>query len=154
MSPVHLVLSLQDEAIVQFVKENYNRKIVEVGVGQRLNVAQKLKESMPVTEILVTDTQEALIRAYEGTSVRAVVDDIFAPSIHVYEGASLIYALNPPLEMIPALEKLAKDVGADLLVRPMSDEQDFFYGNKKWKRIVSHGLPVGWLLSMNGRRPT
>lgn len=154
MNPVRLVLPLQDEAIIHFVKENYNRKIVEVGVGQRLNIAEKLKETMPATEILVTDTQESLIRGYDGSNVRAVVDNVFAPSVQVYEGASLIYALNPPVEMMPALERLAGTVGADLLIRPMSDEQDFFYGNTKWTRVMDHGLPVGWLLVSNGRQPT
>ena len=137
-------------AIVDFVKDNYNRKIVEVGVGQRVNVAEKLKEKMPTTEVLVTDTQESVIRSYNGSSVRAIVDNVFSPRLQVYQGASLIYSLNPPMEMIPAMEKLAKDVGADLLVKPMSDEQDIFY-NSKWKQIVKRGLAIGWLLP-NGRQ--
>ena len=138
-------------AIVEFVKDNYNRKIVEVGVGHRVNVAEKLKETMPTTEVLVTDTQESVIRSYNGSSVRAIVDNVFSPRLHVYQGASLIYSLNPPMEMVPALEKLAKDVGADLLVKPMSDEQDIFYNSSKWKQIVKQGLAICWLLP-NGRQ--
>ena len=134
-------------AIVEFVRDNYNRKIVEVGVGQRMNVAEKLKETMPTTEVLVTDIQESMIRCYNGSSVRAVVDNIFSPNYQVYRGASLIYSLNPPMEMIPALEELAKDIGADLLVKPMSDEQDNFSNRAKWERIVKKGSIVAWLLS-------
>jgi len=133
-------------AIVEFVRENYNRKIVEVGVGQRMNVAEKLKETMPTTEVLVTDIQESMIRCYNGSSVRAVVDNIFSPNYQVYRGASLIYSLNPPMEMIPALEELVKDIGADLLVKPISDEQDIFHNSGKWKRVVKRGLVLGWLL--------
>jgi hypothetical protein len=55
------------------------------------------------------------------------------------------------MEMVPALEKLAKDVGADLLVKPMSDEQDIFYNSSKWKQIVKQGLAICWLLP-NGRQ--
>jgi uncharacterized protein len=138
-------------AIVEFVRDNYNRKIVEVGVGHRARVAEKLKQTMPATEVLVTDTQEAVIRSYNRSGVRAIVDNIFSPSPQVYRGASLIYSLNPPIEIVPALENLAKNIGADLLVKPMSDEQDNFYNSSKWKRIVKQGLVVGWLLPKEHR---
>jgi uncharacterized protein len=134
------------DAVVEFVANNYNTKIVEVGVGHRAIVAEKLKETMPATDVLVTDTQEAVIRSYTGSSVRGIVDDVFSPRLQVYQGASLIYSLNPPVEIMPALEKLAKDVRADLFVKPMSDEQDIFYNSGKWKRVVKQGLIVGWLL--------
>jgi len=140
------VIEMYYAAIVEFVRDNYNRKIVEVGVGHRVNVAEKLKETMPATEVIVTDTQESVIRSYNGSSVRAIVDNIFLPNLQVYQGASLIYSLNPPMEIVPALEKLAKDIGADLLVKPMSDEQDIFYNRGKWKQIVKQGLVVAWLL--------
>lgn len=140
------VFQMHYTAIVEFVRDNYNRKIVEVGVGQTVNVAEKLKETMPTTEVLVTDTQESVIRSYNGSSVRAIVDNVFSPRLHVYQGASLIYSLNPPMEMVPALERLAEDVGADLLVKPMSDEQDIFYNSSKWKQIMKQGLAIGWLL--------
>ena len=139
-------MELRYAAVVEFVGNNYNTKIVEVGVGHRAIVAEKLRETMPATDVLVTDTQEAVIRSYNGSSVRAIVDDIFFPRLQVYQGASLIYSLNPPAEIIPALEKLAKDVRADLFVKPMSDEQDIFYNSGKWKRVVKQGLVVGWLL--------
>ncbi len=146
MKTPQLDMEMRYAAVVEFVGNNYNTKIVEVGVGHRAIVAEKLKETTPATDVLVTDTQEAVIRSYNGSSVRAILDDIFSPRLQVYQGASLIYSLNPPLEIIPALEKLAKDIRADLFVKPMSDEQDIFYNASKWKRIVKQGLVVGWLL--------
>jgi uncharacterized protein len=140
-------LEMGYEAVVEFIENNYNTKIVEVGVGHRGIVAEKLKRTMSATDVIVTDTQEAVIRSHNGSGVRAIVDDVFSPSLQVYRGASLIYSLNPPIEIVPALETLAKDVGADLFVKPMSDEQDIFYNNAKWKRVVKQGLVVGWLLS-------
>jgi uncharacterized UPF0146 family protein len=139
-------LEVHYAAIVEFVRDNYTRKIVEVGVGHRMNVAEKLKETMPTTEVLVTDIQESVIRSYNGSTVRAIVDNVFSPRLQVYQGASLIYSLNPPIEIIPALEELAEDIGADLLVKSISDEQDIFYNRGKWKRVVRQGFVVGWLL--------
>src|SRR5207245_8248832 len=126
------VSEMQNGAIVECVRENYNRKIVEVGVGQRMNVAEKIKETMPTTEVLVTDTRESVIRSYNGSGVRAIVDDVFSPSLHVYQGASLIYSLNPPIEIVRALAKLVKENGADLLVKAMAEEQEIFYNSSKW----------------------
>jgi len=146
VNTTHSVIEMHYAAIVEFVRDNYSRKIVEVGVGHRVNVAEKLKETMPATEVIVTDTQESVIRSYNGSSVRAIVDNIFLPNLQVYQGASLIYSLNPPMEIVPALEKLAKDIGSDLLVKPMSDEQDIFYNRGKWKQIEKQGLVVAWLL--------
>ena len=43
--------------LVDYVRENYSRasKIVELGVGSRIEVAEKIKKHLPLTEILVTD---------------------------------------------------------------------------------------------------
>src|SRR5437879_12969019 len=116
-----------------------------------MNIAEKIKDNIHTTEVLVKDTQEFVIRSYNGSRLRATVYDVFSPSLHVYQGASLIYSLNPPIEIVPALEKLAKEIGADLLVKPMADEQDIFYNSSKWKRVMKQGLAIGWLLPNDHR---
>ncbi len=136
------------EGLVSFVKENYrsSRKIVEVGVGHRIDVALMVKLSLPETEVIVTDKDESWVRSRKTKRVRAVADDVMFPSLPIYEGAGLIYSLHPPPEVVPALESLAGKVGADLIVVPVSDEQEAFHrGN--WKRVVVEGRVVGWLLS-------
>ncbi len=133
------------DELVAFVVENYGRKIVEVGVGHRREVAERLKDLMPAVDILVTDTEQSIIRTYSESKVRALVDDVLLPSLQAYQNASLIYSINPPFELVPALEKLAGKVGSDLLVKPISDEQDIFY-NSNWQRVTTHGHPIGWLL--------
>lgn len=136
------------EGLVSFVKENYRsaRKIVEVGVGHRIDVALMVKLSLPETEVIVTDKDESWVRSRKTKRVRAVADDVMFPSLPIYEGADLIYSLHPPLEVVPALESLAGKVGADLIVVPVSDEQEAFHrGN--WKRVVVEGRVAGWLLS-------
>lgn len=136
------------EGLVRFIRENYRsaRKIVEVGVGHRIDVALMVKLSLPEAEVIVTDKDEKWVRSRKTRRVRAVADDVMFPNLPIYEGAGLIYSLHPPLEVVPALESLAGKVGADLIVVPVSDEREAFHrGN--WKRIVVDGRIVGWLLS-------
>ncbi len=136
------------EQVEYYIKENYGsaRKIVEVGVGHRIDVAIGVKMLIPDAEVIVTDKDESWVRTRRTPRVRAVADDIMFPSIPIYEGAGLIYSLHPPLEMVPALERLAEQVGADLLVVPISDEQEAFQGGG-WRKVVRKGRTVGWLLT-------
>lgn len=163
------------EELVQFITENYPRarKIVEVGVGHRIEVAEKLKENLLSTEVVVTDINETLarqhaksrIRAVADTiifpqptnheqsadHVRAVADDVMYPRLPIYRQASLIYSIHPPVEILPALEELSGKIGADLLVVPIPDEQEAFPPGK-WEKIVRSGRVMGWLLKPKNPR--
>ena len=140
------------DQLVQYVVENYPRarKIVEVGVGHRIDVARKIKEKLPITQVLVTDRDEAWVRQHGEGSVRSVADDVMYPQLSIYEEASLIYSVHPPVEIVPALEKLSGKVAADLLVVPISDEQGAL-PVEKWRKVVRTGRVLGWLLP--GRSP-
>ena len=135
------------EQLIDWIKQNYSdaEKIVEVGVGHRIDVAERISEVLPRAEILVTDKDEAWVRSRKPGRIRAVADDVLIPNFNVYRGASLMYSLNPPGEIIPALEKLANRVGADLLVVPISDERHDL-PQAKWRELAVHGRIVGWLL--------
>jgi hypothetical protein len=134
------------ESFVRFIRQNYRnaRKIVEVGVGHRIDVALMVKMSIPNAEVIVTDKDESWVRSRKTKRVRMVADDVMFPSLPIYEGAGLIYSLYPPLEIVPALEQLAGRVGADLLVVPISDEREAFH-REDWRRVVVEGRTVGWL---------
>ncbi len=136
------------DQLVQYIKENYPtaRKIVEVGVGHRIDVARRVKENLPSTEVLVTDKDEYWVHQHKTGRVRAVADDVMFPHLPIYEHTSLIYSIHPPVEVLPALEELTRKVGADLLVVPISDEQEAFQA-EKWERIIRTGRVVGWLLA-------
>src|SRR5262245_62481618 len=116
------------ESLSEFVAEKYSRarKIVEVGVGHRIDVAVQVKTQIPEAEVVVTDNDESWVRAHRKPKVKAVVDDVSKPRLPVYEGAELIYSLHPPVELVASLELLADRVGADLLIVPVSDEQEIF----------------------------
>jgi uncharacterized UPF0146 family protein len=136
------------EQLVDWIKQNYSGagKIIEIGVGHRINVAQQISEALPKAEILVTDTNESWVRSPKPGRIRAVADDVMFPSLNVYEGASLIYSLHPPGEIVQALEKLANKTGADLLIVPISDERHDL-PQERWRELVVRGRILGWLLN-------
>jgi len=135
------------EQLVDWIKQNYSdaRKIIEVGVGHRIDVAERISRALPLAEILVTDKDESWVRSRKSGRVRAIADDVMFPSLKLYQGASLVYSLHPPGEILPGLEKLANGVGADLLIVPISDERHDL-PQDMWRELVVHGRIVGWLL--------
>src|SRR6266513_1037058 len=132
--------------LVDYVRENYSRvsKIVELGVGSRIDVAEKIKKHLPLTEVLVTDKDEAWVQKNITSRVRAVADDVMFPQTRIYENASLVYSIQPPLEIVAPMVVLAGSVEADLLVVPRSDEQEMFH-HDEWRKLVRSGRTLGWL---------
>lgn len=100
--------------IAEYILKNYKNKVVEVGAGSRPQVALALKEKM---DVVVTDINE---QEYAG--VRFCKDDIFDPDMGIYRNATLIYSIRPPIDIQEAMAKVAMEVGADLLIRPFSNE--------------------------------
>jgi len=139
------------EQLVDWIKQNYSdaRKIIEIGVGHRMDVAEQLSIALPRTEIIATDKDESWVRLRKHGRIRAIADDVMFPSLNLYRGASLVYCLHPPGEILPALEKLANGVGADLLVVPISDERHELEPDR-WRELVIRGRIVGWLLNKGG----
>ncbi len=132
--------------LVEYVRENYSRasKIVELGVGSRIDVAEKIKKQIPLAEVLVTDNDEAWVRKHSIGQVRAVADDVMFPQTWIYENASLVYSIHPPFEIVAPMVVLAGSVEADLLVVPRSDEQEMFH-HDEWRKLVRRGRTLGWL---------
>ena len=102
------------EDLARFILARYSGKVVEVGIGAAPEVALLL---VPQREVVATDK---VGRALGGMAI--VGDDIFSPSLDLYRGASLIYSIRPPLEIQLAMGRLAKKVGAEVMVRPLGDE--------------------------------
>ncbi len=100
--------------LARFILARYSGKVVEVGVG-----------CVPEVALLLAPHIEVLATEKTGRSVGdlfVVADDIFSPNLDLYQEASLIYSIRPPLEMQIAMGKLAHKVGADVIVRPLADE--------------------------------
>jgi uncharacterized UPF0146 family protein len=136
------------EQLVDWIKQNYSdaRKIVEIGVGHRIDVAERLSQALPRAEILVTDKDESWVRSRKPGRIRAIADDVMFPSLNLYRSTSLVYCLHPPGEILPGLEKLANEIRADLLVVPISDEQHDL-PKDRWQELVVRGRIIGWLLN-------
>lgn len=103
------------EDIAEFILKNYRNKVVEVGVGSLPQVALLLKDKL---DVVVTDITEQ-----EYGRVKFCRDDIFAPDTGIYANASLLYSIRPPIDIQDAMAKVAKEVGADLLIRPFGNEK-------------------------------
>ncbi len=100
--------------LARFILSRYSGKVVEVGVGRVPEIALLLSPNMTV----VATDREA--RTVGGLAV--IEDDIFSPKMDLYQGATLLYSIRPPLEMQIAMGRIALDIGADVIVRPLADE--------------------------------
>jgi len=143
-------LTLPDtEDIVDFITSNYSnaKKIVEIGVGNLPSVAIPVKKKLASTTIIVVDIDRAKIREIEQEhpELLATIDDIFHPEYAIYRGASLIYAIRPPPELIPAISNLSTTVNADVLIRPLSSEETGFNFSPKWKLVRHNKATLYWL---------
>lgn len=101
--------------IAEYIKKNYRNRIIEVGVGSLPQVALALKDNM---DVIVTDIDE-----HKYSEIRFVRDDIFSPDLQIYMNASLIYSIRPPIDIQQAIARVAKEVNADLLIRPFGNEK-------------------------------
>lgn len=120
-------MQLKDEQdIIKLIMRIFPKpkKIVEVGVGKLPEIAVKLAEKLPKTEIIATDINIQTIQQIKQRypQIKFVQDDITRPDIKIYQNSDLIYSIRPPPELTPYLLKLAKKVGATLIIRPLSSE--------------------------------
>ncbi|WP_424357812.1 UPF0146 family protein [Methanocella sp. MCL-LM] len=103
--------------LAEYILGHYSpgSRVVEVGIGRHPDIAELLKNTYDFTCTDVTP---------EGPeNLNYVRDDIFRPDLSLYEGASLIYSIRPPVDMQDSIAMIANRVGADLLIRPFSSEK-------------------------------
>jgi uncharacterized UPF0146 family protein len=119
-----------ERCIGEYIAGNY-RRAVEVGIGENTTAAEiLLAAGVPVigTDIGGPDLQGI---------VRIERDDIFCPRIDLYRGTEVIYAIRPPVELVPPLIVLARRINCDLIVYHLGFE---CYGNGG--RIIDCGVPL------------
>jgi len=102
------------KGLVDYIVHTYKYG-VEVGVGHFPDVALALVDAG--LQVFATD-----IKPFQYRGLKVIVDDITEPNKPLYAGAELIYALWPPVELVPYMERLAKEMGAALIVKPLSSE--------------------------------
>lgn len=104
-----------EQLIAEYISERYHFP-VEIGIG-RNHVAAALLAGQGIP---VRATDRYAVPVPDG--VRFRVDDLYSPDAAWYEGADLIYAIRPGVEMVPALIVLARQTGADLVVYHLGGE--------------------------------
>ena len=97
--------------------------IAEIAIGRFEGVADELskKDNIHVIKTDINPKNENIIH-----------DDITRPDLKIYEDVSLIYSIRPPSELQPYLIKLAKMINAQLIIKPLTNE-DLNTGNVKMK---------------------
>ncbi len=103
--------------LAEYIRKNYTGRVVEVGAGYVPDVALSLIQCSGDLQVVVTDKEERSLG-----SVSVENDDLFSPRPELYHGASLLYSIRPPLELQLAMGTLARQIGADVLIRPLEDE--------------------------------
>lgn len=108
-----MILDFRD--IAEYIIDHYKNKVIEVGVGNLPQIALLLKEKL---DIIVTDVNDQNF-----SNVLFYKDDIFDPDLKIYQNASLIYSIRPPIDIQDAIAKTASEVGSDLIIRPFGSEK-------------------------------
>ena len=102
------------EGLVDYISSGYGYG-AEIGVGHFPDVALALLEAG--VRVFATD-----IKPFPHRGLKVIVDDVTQPNTSLYAGVDLIYALRPPLELVPYMQELASGVGAALIVKPLASE--------------------------------
>ena len=98
-------------------------KIAEVAVGKFDRIAQMLSERENIT-LIKTDIKPA--------DATVIADDITNPNLDIYRDVDIIYSIRPPSELQPHLAKLADELGCQLIIKPLTNE-DLNTGRVKMK---------------------
>jgi uncharacterized UPF0146 family protein len=105
-----------EKTIGGYLAVRYNRA-VEAGIGRNTVAAELLREA----GVLARCTD---IKALDHPGhLKYAQDDLFDPDLSLYEGADLIYAIRPAVEMIPPLISIARRVNCDLVVYHLGFER-------------------------------
>ena len=103
--------------------EGKNVKIAEIGVGRFSQISDILESHDNIT-LIKTDINPA--------DATVIKDDITKPDLKLYEDANIIYSIRPPSELQPYLAKLADEIGCQLIIKPLTNE-DLNTGRVKMK---------------------
>ncbi|MBP3791059.1 MAG: hypothetical protein ILA26_03420 [Methanobrevibacter sp.] len=100
-----------------------NVKIAEIAIGKYDRIAEILSSKQNIT-LIKTD-----ILPKDSTVIK---DDITKPNLELYMDTDIIYSIRPPSELQPYLVKLAQEIGSQLIIKPLTNE-DLNTGRVKMK---------------------
>ena len=88
-------------------------RIAEIAVGKFDRIAEYLSAKDNIT-FIKTD-----IAPKDDTVIK---DDITNPNLDLYRDIDMIYSIRPPSELQPHLVNLALEIGSQLIIKPLTNE--------------------------------
>ena len=98
-------------------------KIAEIGIGRFNMISDMLSQKNNIT-LIRTDIAPA--------NDNIIKDDVTNPNLQLYKDVDIIYSIRPPSELQPYLVKLALEIGCQLIIKPLTNE-DLNTGKVKMK---------------------
>ena len=98
-------------------------RIAEIAVGKFDRIAEYLsaKDNITLIKTDITPKDDTVIK-----------DDITNPNLDLYRDIDMIYSIRPPSELQPHLVNLALEIGSQLIIKPLTNE-DLNTGRVKMK---------------------
>jgi uncharacterized UPF0146 family protein len=97
----------------------------EIGIGRFPDVALALAKRG--VRVFATD-----IERREHLGLKVIIDDITEPRVSLYRETELLYSMRPAPELVPYMRRLAKEIGVELIVKPLASEC-------LWGRLTRYG---------------
>ena len=114
---------MNTEMIVEFIRDyaekNDCKKIAEVGIGFKFDIAKELNKYF---DLIVVDINEKAVEKAKLIGLKAYKDDLFNPNIKLYKNINLIYSIRPPRDLQLYILDLSKKIDANLVIRPLLNE--------------------------------
>lgn len=89
-------------------------RIAEIAVGKFSQISDILSERENIT-LIKTDI--------DPDNDTVIKDDITKPNLELYDGVDIIYSIRPPSELQPHLVRLANEIDAQLIIKPLTGEE-------------------------------
>lgn len=122
---INMRIKMWQDFAEYILNETKNRKvkIAEVGIG-RFSLISEILEKQDNITLIKTDINPA--------DPTVIKDDITNPDLELYRDVDIIYSIRPPSELQPYLARLADEIGCQLIIKPLTNE-DLNTGRVKMK---------------------
>ncbi|MFP4632046.1 MAG: UPF0146 family protein [Halobacteriales archaeon] len=128
------------EEITDYLDDEHDEPIVEVGVGGHPDVSLELHRrglDVRCTDVVPRKTPDEL---------EFHVDDVREPTLELYRDAETLLSIRPPYELHEPLRALAEEVDASLVVAPLPGEEP------PWGELVSRERRALYVYRPDGER--
>lgn len=122
---INMRIKMWQDFAEYILNETKNRKvkIAEIGIG-RFSLISEILEKQDNITLIKTDINPA--------DPTVIKDDITNPDLKLYMDVDIIYSIRPPSELQPYLAGLADEIGCQLIIKPLTNE-DLNTGRVKMK---------------------